>query len=316
LPFEVFGRRVDSPRPAINARNEGVPGSSPGVGSQEARWKRQFSVPGVHMCSNRRVSEIAVCVYTGGKPVTAGPGQRPGRVTTAGSPKRYLRDELDARSVQKITTADVRRVLRSVRHLSGWTQAKVVQVMREGFGVAIREEALVRSPLERLDPREVPKPSSTKKPRRLDEAELEQLFAAAKEKTPGYYPLFVLLAFTGLRVREALALTWAEVDLDEAVIRIERQPADDDRGHLEVKTVTPSGSSRSTRACGVSSSSTSSPRRGRPTTIRSSRKGAGGRRVTGTRCVRSPRRSPGRRSRSPTTSGSRCTRCDTRTRHT
>jgi integrase len=163
----------------------------------------------------------------------AAPGPRHNRWIA----KRYLRDELDARSVQKITTADVRRVPRSVRHLSGWTQAKVVQVMREGFGVAIREEALVRSPLERLDPREVPKPSSTKKPRRLDEAELEQLFAAAKEKTPGYYPLFVLLAFTGLRVREALALTWADVDLDEAVIRIERQPADDDRGHLEVKTV-------------------------------------------------------------------------------
>ena len=87
--------------------------------------------------------------------------------------------------------------------------------MREGFAVAIREDALVRSPLEKLDPRELPKPGSTKKPRRLDEAELEQLFAAAKTKTQGYYALFVLLAFTGLRIREALGLTWADIDLDE-----------------------------------------------------------------------------------------------------
>jgi integrase len=150
--------------------------------------------------------------------------------------KRYLRDRLGAKPVQEITTSDVRKVLRSVKSLSGWTQAKVVQVMREGFAVAVREEALVRSPLEKLDPRELPRPSSTKKPHRLDGAELERLFAAAKKKTPGYYPLFVLLAFTGLRIREALALVWANVDLDEGVLRVERQLADDDRRHLAVKT--------------------------------------------------------------------------------
>jgi integrase len=147
--------------------------------------------------------------------------------------KRYLRDRLGAKPVQEITTSDVRKVLRSVKSLSGWTQAKVVQVMREGFAVAVREDALVRSPLEKLDPRELPRPSSTKKPHRLDGAELERLFAAAKKKTPGYYPLFVLLAFTGLRIREALALVWANVDLDEGVLRVEHKlasawKADDD----------------------------------------------------------------------------------------
>ena len=121
--------------------------------------------------------------------------------------------------VQEITTEDVRSVLRTVEHLSGWTGAKIVQVMREGFAVAIREDALVRSPLEKLDPREFPKPGSTKRPRRLDKAELEQLLDAAKVKTPGYHALFVLLAFTGLRIREALALTWADLDLDESVLR-------------------------------------------------------------------------------------------------
>jgi integrase len=150
--------------------------------------------------------------------------------------KKYLRDPLGAKSVQTITTEDVRKVLRSVRHLSGWTGAKIVQVMREAFFVAIREDAIVRSPLEKIDPRELPKPGSTKKPRRLDDAELDRLLAAAKTKTPGYYPLFVLLAFTGLRIREALALTWADVDLDGAVIRVERQLADDDRRSVEVKT--------------------------------------------------------------------------------
>jgi integrase len=149
---------------------------------------------------------------------------------------KYIRPRLGAKPVQEITTADVRAVLASVKHLSGWTKTKIVQVMREGFAVAIREDALVRSPLEKLDPRELPKPGSKKKPRRLDDAELERLFAAAKKKTPGYYALFVLLAFTGLRIREALALTWGDVDLVNGVVRVERQLADDGRRSVDVKT--------------------------------------------------------------------------------
>jgi integrase len=108
--------------------------------------------------------------------------------------------------------------------------------MREGFAVAIREDALVRSPIEKLDRRELPKAGRKKKPRRLNDAELERLLAAAKKKTPGYHPLVVLLAFTGLRVREALGLTWRDVDLDAGVLHIERQLADDDRRRLDVKT--------------------------------------------------------------------------------
>jgi integrase len=150
--------------------------------------------------------------------------------------ERYLRDALGATPVQKVAPADVRKVLRGVSHLSGWTQTKVVQVMREGFAVAIREDALVRSPLEKLDPRELPKPGAKKKPRRLDHAEIERLLAAAKKKTPGYYPLFVLLAYTGLRIREALGLTWRDVDLDGGALRVERQLGDDDRQRLDVKT--------------------------------------------------------------------------------
>jgi integrase len=149
---------------------------------------------------------------------------------------RHVRPILGAKTVQGITTGDVRKVLRSVKHLSGWTQARIFQVMREGFAVAIREGALVRSPLEKLDPRELPKRRSTKKPRRLDEAELERLLAAAKQKTPGYYVLFALLAFTGLRIREALGLVWSDVGLGEGVLRIERQLADDDRRRVALKT--------------------------------------------------------------------------------
>ena len=108
--------------------------------------------------------------------------------------------------------------------------------MREGFAVAIREDALVRSPIDKLDRREVPKQRSQKKPAPADDAELEALFAAAKTRTPGYHALFVLLAFTGLRIREALGLTWADVDLEGGLLHVERQLADDDATYVDVKT--------------------------------------------------------------------------------
>ena len=110
--------------------------------------------------------------------------------------------------VQEITTEDVRRVLRAVEAPVRLDGAKIVQVMREGFAVAIREDALVRSPLEKLDPRELPKPGSTKRPRRLDRPNSRSCSPRQGEDA-GYHALFVLLAFTGLRIREALALTWA-----------------------------------------------------------------------------------------------------------
>jgi integrase len=149
---------------------------------------------------------------------------------------RHVRPLLGAKQVQQIGSGDVRAVIRAVSHLSSSTSTKVVRAMREGFAVALREDVIVRSPLDRIDRRELPKQGSSKKPRRLDDAELERLFTAARKKTPSYHALFVLLAYTGLRVREALALTWADIDLGAGVLRVERQLADDDRTYIDVKT--------------------------------------------------------------------------------
>jgi hypothetical protein len=56
---------------------------------------------------------------------------------------RRVRPRLGAKPVQKITVADVRAILGAVSHLSGSTRTKVYRALREGFAVAIREDALV-----------------------------------------------------------------------------------------------------------------------------------------------------------------------------
>lgn len=61
--------------------------------------------------------------------------------------------------------------------------------------------------------------------------EQRQVFlAAAAQSTPGYSPLFVTLAGTGMRLGEALALQWDDVNLERRDIRVERALS---RGRIE-----------------------------------------------------------------------------------
>ncbi|MCS7007522.1 MAG: site-specific integrase, partial [Gaiellaceae bacterium] len=56
--------------------------------------------------------------------------------------------------------------------------------------------------------------------RRLNEGQVQELVQAA---TPAGRPLVALLAYTGLRLGEVLALAWEHVDLVDRVLRVERQ---------------------------------------------------------------------------------------------
>jgi integrase len=56
------------------------------------------------------------------------------------------------------------------------------------------------------------------------------------ERTPGYAPLVVLLAYTGMRIREALGLRWQDVDLDAATIRLRSQLTKDCKRRVPLKT--------------------------------------------------------------------------------
>jgi integrase len=47
--------------------------------------------------------------------------------------------------------------------------------------------------------------------------------ARVLDQSGSYRPLFELLAFTGLRIGEALGLTWADVDFERDVLRVHRQ---------------------------------------------------------------------------------------------
>lgn len=61
---------------------------------------------------------------------------------------------------------------------------------------------------------------SRREARRLTEGEVRRLCKAA---TPRYHPVIITLAWTGLRVSEALALQWEDIDFEAKEIRVRRQ---------------------------------------------------------------------------------------------
>ena len=56
----------------------------------------------------------------------------------------------------------------------------------------------------------------------LTREELTQLLAAIQEHAPNYHPLFLCLARTGMRIGEALALQWGDIDFQGHFLTIRR----------------------------------------------------------------------------------------------
>lgn len=147
-----------------------------------------------------------------------------------------IRPVLGGLRVQAITVSDVRRLLRETELLAEWTRVGMLRTLRQVLKMARDEGLIVRDPSEALQRHERPKQRSRRKGRRLSPEQLQAVIDTAEERVPGFAPLIVLLAFTGMRIREALGLRWQDIDLDEATIRLRWQLGRDDLAYVPVKT--------------------------------------------------------------------------------
>jgi integrase len=138
--------------------------------------------------------------------------------------------------VQDITVTDVRRLLDATALLAEWSRWGMLRTLRQVLKMARDEGLLVRDPTEALQPHERPKQRSRRKGKRLSPAQLERVLDVAERRSPSFAPLIVLLAYTGMRIREALGLRWQDVDLDAATIRLRWQLDRNDAGHAPLKT--------------------------------------------------------------------------------
>jgi integrase len=149
---------------------------------------------------------------------------------------KHVRAVLGDLRVQAVTVTDVRRLLAATSILAEWTRYGVLRTLRQVMKMAVDEGLIIRDPSDALQLHERPKQRSRRKGRRLSPEQLAQVIETAERLTPSFAPLIVLLAYTGLRAREALGLRWQDVDLDAATIRLRWQLARDDLTYVPVKT--------------------------------------------------------------------------------
>lgn len=134
--------------------------------------------------------------------------------------ERHLLPRFARRKLTDISTDDVARLVVEMKRAgyAGWTTNSVLTTLSSMMRKAERRGLIGSNPVRGLERDERPAVEQAEK-RILDEAELGKLLAG----TGGYRPLIALLAFSGLRLGEALGLTWSDIAFPEGFIRVRAQ---------------------------------------------------------------------------------------------
>lgn len=129
-----------------------------------------------------------------------------------------LEPEIGDKRVQSVTLHDIEVVLDALRMkgLSSWTRHGYRGVLSQIFKQAVRHKLIASSPMEGL---KGTSPKRKKEIRVLTPVEVESLLA----KAGAYRDFLACLVYSGLRLSEALGLTWENVDTDNHRLNVEYQ---------------------------------------------------------------------------------------------
>lgn len=142
--------------------------------------------------------------------------------------------------LKDITPSDVDRLkIERLKTLAPKTVHGMLTFLSQAFNRAVSLKKIPSNPCHGVE-----KPRITSKARALELPELLRLLGEAKgtyisvlsskgKKKVSIYPLIFLIANTGMRISEALGLTWDNVDMDELIIKVRRQRRYGKKGELK-----------------------------------------------------------------------------------
>jgi len=132
--------------------------------------------------------------------------------------EKHLVPAFGQRKVTELSPSDVARLIASLKQegMKTWTVKKILTPLQGAYQVAVREGWVTTSPVTKLLPHERPK-GDQREMRCLSSSEIASLLEATS--TRRWRALFSTLVFSGLRVGEALALTWDDIEDDKIIVR-------------------------------------------------------------------------------------------------
>jgi integrase len=129
-----------------------------------------------------------------------------------------LKDRLGPKRATELTASDVARLIQNLKRegKKTWTVKKILTPLSSSYRLAMRDGIVASNPVSKLLPSERPK-GDQREMRTLDGSSLQLLLGSTT--SPRWRTLFSLLAFTGLRISEALGLTWDDVTENSVIVR-------------------------------------------------------------------------------------------------
>ena len=122
----------------------------------------------------------------------------------------YLKPHLGHLRVRDLTVSDIVRLRTFLvrKGLKKWSIAKIETPLKNALTVAARDGLIPANPFGKLLTHERVT-QDAKKPRAMAKDEIGKVLSVSTDR---WRPLFSTLLFTGLRIGEALALTWDDVE--------------------------------------------------------------------------------------------------------
>jgi integrase len=131
--------------------------------------------------------------------------------------EKHLRPTFGAKKVTALSASDIAALIAALKGegRKTWTVQKILTPLKAAFQIAVREGWVATSPVTKLLPHERPK-GDQREMRCLRGSEISSLLTATTSTR--WKALFAVLVFGGLRISEALSLTWDDVSEDSLAI--------------------------------------------------------------------------------------------------